>query len=280
MTDTGANPYTDEYFRGNARSATPSAQGVLPLLFDLFAPDAVVDVGCGAGSWLAIAESLGATVLRGYDGPWANPAEYTSANIDFVPVDLETSDVELVRRYDLAICLELAESLPAARGDAIVRTLCDASDVVLFSAATPGQGGPNHIHEMPVSYWAGKFRERGYDAFDVIRPAVWDNDDVGWWYRQNTLLYLRARSTVLDPTRLQTMARPLLDVVHPTMYRARTDDLRKRANRLRDERNSLAGDLRDAAGQIEQLRGQLAAMRPPRVPLRTRAQNVLDSIKR
>lgn len=280
MTEARANPFTDEYFRGNARNAASAARQVLPLLFDLYAPTAVVDIGCGAGAWLAAAESLGATVLRGYDGPWANPVEYTSPDIDFVPVDLETADIELDRRFDLAICLEVAESLPESRADAVVDMVTAASDVVLFSAATPGQGGPKHIHEMPVSYWAGKFVDRGYDAFDAIRPAVWANDEVGWWYRQNTLLYLRSGSATIDTARLEAMVRPLLDVVHPTMYRARTDDLRKRADRMRDERNSLTGDLRDAAGRIAELRATMATMRPPRVPLRARVRDALGSIKR
>jgi hypothetical protein len=50
-------------------------------------------------------------------------------------------------RFDLALCLEVAEHLPAAAGDSLVRRLASVGARILFSAAIPGQGGRNHVNE-------------------------------------------------------------------------------------------------------------------------------------
>ena len=88
--------------------------------------------------------------------------------------------------------LEVAEHLPADHGPSFVRYLCAHSDVVLFSAAQPGQGGEHHINERNPSYWASIFSEHGYDAFDCIRPLVARNRAIDPCYRFNPVLYANA----------------------------------------------------------------------------------------
>jgi hypothetical protein len=63
----------------------------------------------------------------------------------FLPHDIATPLPEhLVGRFDLAVCLEVAEHLPPERAESFIRELCDLAPVVLFSAAIPGQGGTGH----------------------------------------------------------------------------------------------------------------------------------------
>ena len=59
----------------------------------------------------------------------------------------------------------------------------------VFSAALPGQGGTNHTNEQWSWYWEELFAEQGFVRLDPVRPRVWRNPDVEWWYQQNTLLY-------------------------------------------------------------------------------------------
>jgi hypothetical protein len=110
--------------------------------------------------------------------------------------------VPLRMRCDLAICLETAEHLPEPAGVALVRMLCAASPVVLFSAAQPGQGpypppgapekdlGRWHINEQTPAYWADQFRACGYQQLDVIRPRFGEDMRVLPWYRTNTYVYV------------------------------------------------------------------------------------------
>ena len=60
----------------------------------------------------------------------------------------------------------------------------------MFSAATPNQGGTEHINEQWQSYWAEIFIEQSYYPFDIIRPFIFGNEQVEWWYQQNIMLYI------------------------------------------------------------------------------------------
>jgi len=62
---------------------------------------------------------------------------------------------------------------------------------VLFSAAVPRQGGTAHVNEKWATYWAEKFAAHGYVAVDCIRPGIYGNPRVEWWYRQNALIFCR-----------------------------------------------------------------------------------------
>ena len=78
--------------------------------------------------------------------------------------------------------------------EGLVRDLCALADTVLFAAAIPFQGGAGHINERWQSWWAQKFSENGYDPFDVLRRDIWGRRDIAWWYKQNTILYVKRNS--------------------------------------------------------------------------------------
>jgi hypothetical protein len=80
--------------------------------------------------------------------------------------------------------------LPEIVSDDIVNKLASLSKIILFSAAIPFQGGTEHQNEQWQSYWALKFRKIDYIPVDCIRPKIWDNPNVAYWYAQNILLYL------------------------------------------------------------------------------------------
>ena len=64
-----------------------------------------------------------------------------------------------------------------------------ARSYILFSAAPPGQGGEHHINEQP--YWREKFERHGFLTFDAVRPAIAGNNKISYWYRYNSLLFIR-----------------------------------------------------------------------------------------
>src|SRR3954452_8018000 len=65
---TVAAPYGADFFSAIEPSSQAAARRVLPLVFELVAPSSVVDVGCGAGVWLAEAGRLGVGDYLGVDG--------------------------------------------------------------------------------------------------------------------------------------------------------------------------------------------------------------------
>lgn len=215
--DDSARVYDAVFLDRNLELARAAAAKVLPPIFRLARVRSVVDVGCGRGGWLEQAAALGATALTGFDGPWCAPPDGAEPAFRFETVDLE-QPVD-VPPCDLAICLEVVEHLSPDGGQALVRGLCRAAPIVLFSAAQPGQGGPGHVNERPLSHWVRQFEGRGHVAYDIVRPRLWDDPAVAWWIRQNTLLFQSADRPVVPAARLRDLEGPVYDVVHPEALR-------------------------------------------------------------
>ncbi|MCA9575790.1 MAG: methyltransferase domain-containing protein [Polyangiales bacterium] len=152
-----------------------------------------VDVGCGVGTWLAALEARGVDVT-GFDGPWVDARRLRIDADRFRRADL-VQPLPLMRRCDLAISLEVAEHLPETAALTFVDNLTRLSDVVLFSAAIPGQGGTGHVNEQWPDYWAVRFDAKGYALADVLRTPLWNDERIPYWYRQNTFVYV-ARSAL------------------------------------------------------------------------------------
>jgi hypothetical protein len=200
--------YSKLFYAAQRRGSERSAGVILPLVFSRANPKTVVDVGCGVGTWLAVAEQLGASTTAGVEGKWVVDNKLASPSIAMTYADLEEG-LPALGRYDLAMCMEVAEHLTPGRGQSLVEDLCRLSDNVLFSAAIPWQGGVGHLNEQPQSYWAALFAENGYGACDVIRPAVWRDGRVDYWYRQNSVLYVKGAPVVAPST---------LDRRHPAHF--------------------------------------------------------------
>ena len=182
--------YDEKFYRYINDGALNSARRVLPALLSVLpsAPVSVLDVGCGAGAWLSVWKTLGAEVT-GLDGDYVQPSQLLIDPQEFQASDL-SAGFDLQRRFDLAQSLEVAEHLPQASAALLVDSLCRHADIVLFSAAPPGQGGENHINEQSYDYWRSLFRERGYRMYDPLRAAVRGDTSVMPWYRYNSFLYV------------------------------------------------------------------------------------------
>jgi len=127
------------------------------------------------------------------------------------------------------VCLEVAEHLSPLRADPFIGTLTELAPAVLFSAAIPGQGGTSHLNERWQSYWAGLFASRGYVAIDAIRPRVRGLEDIDWWYRQNTILYVQPGlvSSLPECVRRLQSTPEALDMVDPICYAAAVSSRRR-----------------------------------------------------
>jgi SAM-dependent methyltransferase len=181
--------YSKVFYAWQRIGSHNSARRILPIVFDAVQPKSVVDVGCGVGTWLDVARSLGASTI-GYEGAWVKELPPTYAGIDIEAADLERP-LRPGSTFDLAISMEVAEHLSPARADSFVGDLVALAPHVLFSAAVPGQGGNNHINEQWQSYWADRFAAHGYGPRDIVRPKVLHDGGVAYWYRQNAVLYSR-----------------------------------------------------------------------------------------
>jgi len=217
MVDTVQQKYNRHFYDDITDTSVLSADVILRILYEIYQPRSVIDVGCGKGSWLAVAESLGSTTLVGLDGNWIEREQLLSKNIQFIPSDFEDLP-DLNEKYDLCISLEVAEHVSERNARSFIERLCKASDVILFSAAIAYQGGTHHVNEQWQSYWLALFRDNGYAGFDIFRGHIWNDETVAWWFRQNVYLYVNQKSHVLDSAQLKKLEKTIPDIIHPRNY--------------------------------------------------------------
>lgn len=219
-------PYKDKFYGDRDARTVHAAKTILDLTLDLVPPvRSAVDVGCGVGTWLAVLRERGVAAIRGLDGAWVRRDLLTIPADSFLAVDLKERLPEL-GRFDLVISVEVAEHLPPGCAGTFLDSLVALSDFVLFSAAIPHQGGKNHLNEQWQDYWAGHFRARGYAVLDAIRPKIWEDDDIAFWYRQNVLLYVKTErlGELNVPGGVPAPPGFPLRVVHPQQYLRKIPD--------------------------------------------------------
>jgi hypothetical protein len=211
---------------------------IAPILA-LLKPRSVVDLGTATGSWLAAAKSFGVETVHGIDGPWVPSEQRHISDSEFTPADFESSLPDL-GLFDLAISTEVLEHITSHASERAVQWLCNSAPAVLFSAAIPHQGGTHHINEAWPSHWAGLFKRFGFEAYDIIRPIIWADDGLPYWYRQNLLLM--ASPETGDKLGLTPSDPAFLDRVHPALYVDKVADIAKlRARSIKGRVRSILG---------------------------------------
>ena len=240
-------PYSRQFYARCTDASADSATRIVPHVMRLFGPRSVVDVGCGLGTWLAAFTAQGVRTILGIDGEHVDREALRIPAERFLAHDLEQPlhlDGDPPRRFELALSLEVAEHLPERCAAGFVESLTRLAPVVLFSAAVPRQGGTRHLNEQWPQYWAQQFARHGFETVDCIRPLIWDDPDIAYYYAQNTLCFV-AKSSLAERAALQRFVVPPdggLARIHPRMWLAVTDH-RHRA--LRDIVRSLPWAVRN-----------------------------------
>jgi len=218
--DDASMPYTPTYFKKQKAGSERSARKILPIIIHLIKPKSIIDVGCGLGCWLSVAMEYGIKKCLGIDGEWIDKNMLQIPLQNFKVHDLR-KPLTLKERFDLCICLEVAEHLPFRYSKTLVDSLTDLCPVILFSAAIPLQGGEGHVNEQWPDYWASLFEKKGYVVVDYIRDKIWMDEDVEWWYAQNCLLFIDSK--FLSHIRQKIKVKPLknkknLIKIHPKYW--------------------------------------------------------------
>ncbi len=188
-------------------AALRAAERVLPIVLAMEDAGSVVDVGCGPGAWTRAARAIGVPTVVGIDGEWARPWS-DDRNGCFLSHDL-TEPLHLRGGFDLAISLEVAQYLPASRAPDFVAELCSMAPRILFSSRIPHQPDYTASNGHWPSWWATLFAQHGRVPVDVVRPVIWNDSGIPWYYRQNILLF--------SPSDGAT-ASSAIDLVHPDLW--------------------------------------------------------------
>lgn len=136
-------------------------------------PRKVLDAGCAMGF---LVESLRD---RGVDAYGIDVSEYA---LDLVREDVKPYCVmasvtdPLPTRYDLIVCIETLEHLPASDAEQAAANICAHTDDLLFSSTPSHFKEASHLNVRPPEYWAELFaryrlfHDVDYDPSTYIAP--------------------------------------------------------------------------------------------------------------
>jgi SAM-dependent methyltransferase len=204
--------YGTDFFAYQQIGSLVSARSVAPIVLRDLRPSSILDVGCGAGAWIAAYAESGVDDIVGVDADYVRPDQLLFDASRFHAIDV-AGVFRMGRSFDMVQCLEVAEHLDPAASETLVDNLVAHAPVVLFSAAPPGQGGENHINERPYEYWRDLFQGYGYTLFDFLRPQILFRRSIEHWYRYNMLMFAREDAAArFGPALAATRIDPLAPV--------------------------------------------------------------------
>ncbi len=230
-------------------------------------PASVLDAGCAMG---LLVEQL---VRRGVDAWGVDISKYAITQVHESVADLcrVASLVEpLDRRYDLVVCIEVVEHMPADEARVAIANLCAASDRVLFSSSPFDYAEPTHLNVRPPEDWSAEFAEHGFFRnldHDATYIAPWSvlyerrsadprdlvrNYDRSYWRLSNEVAQLR--------TSLVQLHERLEGVAGDGGTSSMQERLEARDRTIMELRERLLG-MRDTIIAVEASKGEIAGER-------------------
>jgi SAM-dependent methyltransferase len=168
--------------------------GFARVVLRLFPSRSVVDIGCGQGLQLqGLREADPTLTLKGFDDSSAALARGRARQLSVAPLDIVGLSRRQARafadangRFDLALCLEVAEHLPAWHSAKLLDVLTCGRRLI-FSAAHPNQGGSRHVNERAASYWIARLASHGFhlSRLDGALRADVARLTLAPWYKEN-----------------------------------------------------------------------------------------------
>ena len=147
----------------------------------------VIDVGCGPGIYVDSLSYLGLDAT-GVDIDPACPYEIC----DIFSQEYLDKFIEKKYKYDLALCLEVAEHIREEFADELIKRLTLTAPTIYFSAAKPGQGGYGHINCQEKKYWITKFNNHNFvlrqEKTDDLIQFIKQDIHMGWFV-QNIMVF-------------------------------------------------------------------------------------------
>lgn len=184
--------YNPTYYKCVESDALRSRETMAESIVSDLRPRRLIDVGCGTGALLDAIRARGVETMG---------LEYSDAGIELCRQrQLKVNQFNILKDsapkqclgQDVAISFEVAEHLPESGADRFVDLLCSLAPTVVASAATPGQGGNEHLNEQPRSYWIDKFAARGFRFDEELSSnwsKLWHAKGVAWFYATNVMVF-------------------------------------------------------------------------------------------
>jgi SAM-dependent methyltransferase len=193
-------------------------------------PTTVLDAGCAKGFLVEALRERGVEAW-GIDVSEHAISEVHESVREYCQVGSLTEP--LPRRYDLVVCVEVLEHIPAAEANAAVANICAATDRLLLSSTPDDFGEATHLNVQPPEAWSAAIAQNG-----LLRETEHDVSYVTPWAG----LYSRSEE-------------PLPEMVR--RYDRSWWRLRRETDQLRDSLLSAHGRLAELEDQPGESRSEL-----------------------
>lgn len=146
---------------------------VAETIVERIGPRRVLDAGCALGIFVEALRD------RGVEAEGIDLSTYAIAHVyDPIRPYCRVASVtdELPAPYDLIVCIEVLEHLPADAAARAIANFCRHTDDVMFSSTPIHYRDTSHLNVQPGEYWAERFAEHGFYRdvdFDASFISPW-----------------------------------------------------------------------------------------------------------
>lgn len=133
---------------------------MIDMIVEIYHPNSVLDLGCGSGKAIDYFLEKGVKEVYGVEG--SKMAISHSKNPKLIKnYDLNHS-LDLKKKFDIIYSFEFIEHIHPKYVDNLLKTFSNHSNVIIITAARPGQHGQGHFNCQLPPYWIKKFSEYGF----------------------------------------------------------------------------------------------------------------------
>jgi hypothetical protein len=172
----------------------PQAERIALYIRDFIKPNKFIDFGCSSGLYVdQIKKNIPSINSVGYEF-----SEYACDNAlcdNIIKFDLTKSlNIEKTENT-LGLCLEVLEHIDDNYSMDVLKNITNLSDIIIFSAAHPGQGGTGHINCRPKIDWIKRFHNLGWVVHHDLTTHFINymlNGIHFGWLRMNVIILIKA----------------------------------------------------------------------------------------
>jgi len=160
-----SNPlnFYSSYFFGKTKKSMAWQKAVGKKIAEKYQFESVLDLGCAAGYYLEGMLEGGVKKVLGLEYSYDSVKEFVSDSMkDFVQYGNAMEEIN-IGQFDCCMSIEVAEHLLPEKTDVFLNNITNAAkNMIIFTAAPPGQKGTGHINEQPREWWIAKIMDRGF----------------------------------------------------------------------------------------------------------------------
>jgi 2-polyprenyl-3-methyl-5-hydroxy-6-metoxy-1,4-benzoquinol methylase len=181
--------YDESFYQETHALKTESFRNVASTLSQHIPFATVLEIGCGTGQLLVELHRNGKNVLG---------CEISEAGIRGAPEEITVfqadaaKPIHLNRRFDLVLCIEVAEHIRQKHSAQLVANCTHLGRQVFFTAAPKGQTGVGHINLQPYSFWIELFAEHGFVHQEALSRKIQGqmrSENVLSWITNNLMVF-------------------------------------------------------------------------------------------